>query len=221
MDCEGAGELVLPTWEGVETGDEAGLDGAGELVLATCEGVETGDEAGTDGAEEDPGTEDAGDEAGTEGAEDPGTDGAGDEAGTVDAEEAGADGAGEVAGTEGTTGTVEFLGGIGADPDGIGNTGVVFGALGLGGVFDATGAVPTGTVAGEVFFSEGLDADIGGEEAELDCCWPGVQSKLMAWTPMLHESWGEFCGSWQVTEVEPPHWELSMVLGAPAVHFLV
>lgn len=138
--------------------------GVGTLLLATCDGELV---AGAEGAGEEPGTDEAGDEAGTDGAEeDPG---AGEEAGTDDAEEAGPEGAGdEGAGTVGTTGVVEFLAETtddettGADPDGMGNTGVVLGTLGLGGVFEFPGAVPMGTVAGYVFFSDGLD--LGGAE---------------------------------------------------------
>jgi len=123
--------------------------GAGELVLATSDGADVV----------------------------PGAEGEGDEAGTDAAEVAGADGAGGVAGTDGTTGTVEFLGGMGADPEGIGNTGAVGTVLDFpGAVLKLPGAVPIGTVAGYVLLSAGLDLDSEGTEAELDCCWPGVQS---------------------------------------------
>lgn len=82
--------------------------GAGELLLATSEGAEVV----------------------------PGADGEGDGLlPTWDGDEAGAEellptwdgdeGAGEVAGTVGTTGTVEFMGTPGADPDGLGNEGTV------------------------------------------------------------------------------------------------
>lgn len=131
-----------------------------------------------DGADGVPGTEGAGDEADPDGAEAvPGTDGAGEEAGTDGAEVAGTDGAGdEGIGTVGTTGTVAFLGGMGADPDGFGKT-TVFEVAGTllelaGAVLDCTGAVPIGYVLD----SCGWDTDLDGTEAELDCCWPGVQS---------------------------------------------